>query len=99
MPVEVDGPEHVFSDRDLIYSARHRCSCGAGMAYVPQVTWAWDCADVQAGRAVPAGVPGAQVHMDPIPLVFAGRRIPSESPSETTRPAGPPARRLIIPLH
>lgn len=99
MAIEVDGPEHVFADSDLIYSARSRCSgCGSGFAYCPSVSLMWDCSAILLGTAIPAGLAGAVVHDDPRPFVFAGQRIPQESPElGTTRPGGPRERRLIIP--
>lgn len=96
MAIEVDGPEHVFSDRDLIYAATARCACGEGLAYCPGATQAWDCAGLLTARALPAGIPGAQVHCDEMP--FATSRIRPESDDlGTTRPGGR-ARPMIVIL-
>jgi hypothetical protein len=75
----------VYTDEQLIYAARARCRCGAGLAYPNDgnVRGSWSCSAVLKG-ADPA------VHDNPLPFTFY--EIKSEFSSiegdATTRPSG-----------
>ena len=82
-----------LTDNDLVYAARVRCLCGAGLAYPKRpidIRGSWDCSDILTGRAIESGQPGAKMHDGPAPFTFY--EIKSEmQPSQhgaTTRPPG-----------
>jgi hypothetical protein len=80
-----------FGDGDLIYAARARCDCGAGMAYPKDIgiRGSWECADILTRRAIQKDQQGAKTHSPALPFAFY--EIKSENqPSAngaTTRPA------------
>lgn len=57
-----------FRDEELVYAARARCPCGAGLAYPQDIGMhgAWDCSDILTGRA--KAERGA--HTTPLPFMF-----------------------------
>jgi hypothetical protein len=77
---------------DVVYAARHRCPCGAGLAYTTDAdpfSGAWDCAAILTGTAIPSGEPGAVEHTARLPFVFyeiKSERQPSAE-GATTRPS------------
>ena len=79
-----------FSDDELIYAARDRCPCGAGLAYPKGIgrNGYWDCSDILTGRAKPKDDPESVDHTPQLPFTFY--EIKSElQPSQgfdTTRP-------------
>lgn len=82
-----------YAEEELIYAARARCRCGAGLAYPNDgnVRGSWACSAVLKG-AEQAG------HDEPLPFVFY--EIKSEFSSiesdATTRPGGKIDRERIV---
>jgi hypothetical protein len=56
-----------FSDDELLYAAKNRCDCGAGLAYPRDcgMHWRWECSAILRGEA-PAGTS----HSGPFPFIF-----------------------------
>lgn len=51
---DADAGRGDLKEHELIYSAYHRCSCGAGLAYPEGIgpkRGAWDCAEILKGKA------------------------------------------------
>ena len=76
--------ERRYTDSELIYAARIRCLCGAGMAFAPETgpKGHWECSAVLKGKA------GAGRHGARFPLAFdkiRSEQQPSAS-GATTRP-------------
>lgn len=60
-----------MTEKDLVYAAYDRCSCGVGLAYLPGSSdKCWDCSDILLGRAIPKGQPGSVMHTAQLPFVF-----------------------------
>jgi hypothetical protein len=57
-----------FRDDELVYAAKARCDCGAGLAYPRDMGMHgyWDCSDILTGRSMP----GEKTHCGPLPFMF-----------------------------
>lgn len=69
---KVDTAGGLYRDKDLVYAARARCLCGAGMAYPRGASpfHYWDCSDILTGRAAPRGQAGATKHEAQLPFAY-----------------------------
>jgi hypothetical protein len=74
--------------RRLVYSAKERCSCGAGFAYDPRArSTVWDCSAILLGDALLAGERSAVNHSTPCGYFeLVSERQPAAH-GATTRPA------------
>ncbi len=73
----------------LVYAAKSRCPCGAGLAYVPgNPGGEWDCSAILLGEAIPMDKPGSVQHTAPLPFVFYEILSENQPSAEgaTTRP-------------
>jgi hypothetical protein len=72
----------------LVFSAKDRCECGAGLAYERRATQPiWDCSAILLGDALLAGERGAINHRTPCGYyeIVSERNIAADG--ATTRPA------------
>ncbi len=79
-----------FRPEELVFAARNRCDCGAGLAYPEGIGFngSWECSHILMGCALPASDPASKQHTGSLPFTFY--EIKSENqPSAngaTTRP-------------
>ena len=71
----------------LVFSAKTRCQCGAGMAYDPRARQpVWDCSAILLGDALVAGEHGACDHSSPCQYFEVTSERSLVASGATTRP-------------
>ncbi len=76
--------------RRLVFSAKERCECGAGLAYVRSAgTPIWDCSAILLGDALlVAGERGTIAHRTPCSFYEIVSERSRAADGATTRPSG-----------
>jgi hypothetical protein len=82
-----------FTDDELVYAARDRCECGAGLAYPIKTGMhgSWECSDILTLRALQKAEEGSVMHTAPLPFAFysiKSEKNPSVGGATTRKPQG-----------